>query len=129
VKMFNAGKTRMLGVPYGKKTVMIMLSRFHLIPERYGQTDRQTDRRTDLLYQYRASLRRAGTCRYGGKRGAENVMPKVERVVSRKEMPPADNKGSAGDRRELPQRDPGPKTRRNFEEGIWHILCLSQGRW
>jgi len=22
----------------------IMLSRFHLIPERYGQTDRQTDR-------------------------------------------------------------------------------------
>ena len=27
-----------------------MLSRFHLIPERYGRTDR----RTDLLYQYRA---------------------------------------------------------------------------
>jgi len=24
-----------------------MLSRFHLIPERYGQTDRQTDRQTD----------------------------------------------------------------------------------
>jgi len=32
------------------------LSRFHLIPERYGQTDRQTDRQTDLLYQYRASV-------------------------------------------------------------------------
>jgi len=35
-----------------------MLSRFHLIPERYGRTDRQTDRRmdrrTDSLYQYRA---------------------------------------------------------------------------
>ena len=31
-----------------------MLCRFHLIPERYGQTDRQTDGRTDLLYQYRA---------------------------------------------------------------------------
>ena len=29
-----------------------MLSRFHLIPERY----RRTDRRTDLLYQYRASV-------------------------------------------------------------------------
>ena len=28
-----------------------MLSRFHLIPERYGQTDGQTE----LLYQYRAS--------------------------------------------------------------------------
>jgi len=24
-----------------------MLSRFHLIPERHGRTDRQTDRRTD----------------------------------------------------------------------------------
>jgi len=37
-----------------------MLSRFHLIPERYGQTDgrtdRQTDGQTDLLYQYRASV-------------------------------------------------------------------------
>jgi len=42
----------------------------------------------------------------GGKRGAANVMPKVERVVSRKET-----KGS-GDRRELFHRDPGPKTRR-----------------
>jgi len=29
-----------------------MLSRFHLVPERNGQTDGQTD----LLYQYRASL-------------------------------------------------------------------------
>jgi len=33
-----------------------MLSRFHLIPERHGQTNRQTDRRTELLYQYRASV-------------------------------------------------------------------------
>ena len=30
-----------------------MLSRFHLIPERYIQTDGPTDRQTDLLYQYR----------------------------------------------------------------------------
>jgi len=30
-----------------------MLSRFHLIPERDRRTDRQTDGRTDLLYQYR----------------------------------------------------------------------------
>ena len=28
-----------------------MLSRFHLIPERYGQTDGRRDRRTELLYQ------------------------------------------------------------------------------
>jgi len=34
-----------------------MLSRFHLIPERTGRTDRQTDRRTDLLYQSRVRKR------------------------------------------------------------------------
>ena len=34
-----------------------MLSRFHLIPERYGLTDGRTDRRTDLLYQYRDKKR------------------------------------------------------------------------
>ena len=52
MKMFDAGKTRMIVLPYGEKTDD-MLSRFHLIPERY--TDGQTERRTDLLYQYRAS--------------------------------------------------------------------------
>jgi len=52
VKMFYADKTRMIGLPYGEKTVtIIMSSRFHLIPERDGQTDR----RTELLYQYPAS--------------------------------------------------------------------------
>jgi len=55
VKMFNAGKTRMIGLPYGEKNYDDTLSRFHLVPERNGQTDRQTDRQTDLLYQYRAS--------------------------------------------------------------------------
>ena len=43
MKMFNAGKTRMIGLPYGEKTID-MLSRFHLVPERNGQTDGQTDR-------------------------------------------------------------------------------------
>jgi len=33
-----------------------MLSRFHLIPERDGQTGGQTDGQTELLYQYRASV-------------------------------------------------------------------------
>jgi len=50
VKMFDAGKTRMIGLPYGEKTIINyddMLSRFHLIPERYGRTDGQTDRQTD----------------------------------------------------------------------------------
>jgi len=50
VKMFDAGKTRMIGLPYGEKTIINyddMLSRFYLIPERYGRTDGQTDRQTD----------------------------------------------------------------------------------
>jgi len=53
VKVFDAGTTRMIWLPYGEKNCDDMLSRFHdhLIPERYGRTDR----RTDLLYQYRAS--------------------------------------------------------------------------
>ena len=37
----------MIGLPYGEKKYDDMLSRFHLIPERYGQTDRRTDRQTD----------------------------------------------------------------------------------
>ena len=48
----DAGKTRMIG----EKNYDNMLSRFHLIPKRDGQTDRQTDVRTELLYQYRASV-------------------------------------------------------------------------
>jgi len=55
-----AGITKMIGLPYGEKNYDDMLSRFHLIPERHGQTDRQTDGRTngqtELLYQYRASV-------------------------------------------------------------------------
>ena len=45
VKMFDADKTRMTGLPYGGK---IRTSRSHLIQERDG--------RTELLYQYRASV-------------------------------------------------------------------------
>jgi len=41
VKMFDAGKTRVIGLPYDEKNCDDMLSRFHLIPERNGQTDRQ----------------------------------------------------------------------------------------
>ena len=44
MRMFDADKTRMIGLPYGEKNYDNMLSRFHLIPERHGQTDRQTDR-------------------------------------------------------------------------------------
>jgi len=42
--MFDAGKARMIGLPYGEKNYDDMLSRFHLIPERHGQTDGRTDR-------------------------------------------------------------------------------------
>ena len=44
MKMFNAGKTRMIGLPYSEKNYDDMLSRFHLVPERNGQTDGRTDR-------------------------------------------------------------------------------------
>ena len=43
MKMLDADKTRMIGLPCGEKKHDDMLSRFHLIPERHGQTDRQTD--------------------------------------------------------------------------------------
>ena len=52
MKVFDAGKTRMVVLPYGEKNYDDMLSRFHLIPECHGRTDR----RTDLPYQYRASV-------------------------------------------------------------------------
>ena len=47
MNMFDAGKTRMIGLPYGEKNCDYMLSRFYLIPEFNGRTDGQTDRRTD----------------------------------------------------------------------------------
>jgi len=45
VKMY-AGITRMIGLPYGEKNYDDMLSRFHLVPERNGQTDGRTDRQS-----------------------------------------------------------------------------------
>jgi len=55
--MFAAYKTRMIGLLYGKKNYdNKLLSRFHPIPKRYGRTDEQTDRQTEFLYQYRASV-------------------------------------------------------------------------
>ena len=60
MKMLDAGKTKMIGLPYGEKNCDDMLSRFHLIPERNGRTDGrtdgQTDGQTDFAYQYRASV-------------------------------------------------------------------------
>ena len=42
MQMFDAGKTRMIGLPYHD-----MLSRFHLVPERNGRSDRRRDRQLD----------------------------------------------------------------------------------
>jgi len=52
VKMFDVDKTRVIGLPCGEKKYDNMLSRFHLIPERHGRTDRRTDEQTDLLPVY-----------------------------------------------------------------------------
>jgi len=43
VKMFDAGKNRMIGLPYGEKNYDDMLSRFHTILACHEQTDRRTD--------------------------------------------------------------------------------------
>ena len=43
VKMFDADKTRMIGLPYSKKNYDNTLNRFHPIPESYGQTDGRMD--------------------------------------------------------------------------------------
>jgi len=43
--MFDAGKTKMIGLPYGEKNYYDMLSRFHTIPACHvGRTNGQTDR-------------------------------------------------------------------------------------
>ena len=49
MKVFDGGKTRMIGLPYGEKNYDNMSNRFHLIPERYGQIDGRTDRQTDII--------------------------------------------------------------------------------
>ena len=46
--MFDAGKTRMIGLPYGEKNYDHMLSSFYLVPERNGQTDGRTDRFAEI---------------------------------------------------------------------------------
>ena len=47
VKKIDAGKTRMIGLPYGEKNCDDMLSRLHMVPERNGRTDGRTDRHAD----------------------------------------------------------------------------------
>jgi len=57
--MFDAGKTKMIGLPEGEKNYDDMLSSFHLIPERSGQTDRWTDGgRTDRQTYFCISMSR-----------------------------------------------------------------------
>ena len=48
MKMFDARKTGMIGLPYGGKTDDT-LSRFHTIPACHGETDGQTARQTDRI--------------------------------------------------------------------------------
>ena len=57
-KMFDAGKTRMIGLPYGEKNYDDMLSRFHTIPacHRHGRTDRRTDRIAVSISRVTASV-------------------------------------------------------------------------
>ena len=56
MKMFDAGKTGMTGLPYGEKNYDDMLSLFHLVPERNGQTDGRADRQSCYLSISRVSM-------------------------------------------------------------------------
>ena len=47
MNMFDADKTRMIVLPYGEKNYDDLLSRSHLVPERNGWTDGQTDGQRD----------------------------------------------------------------------------------
>jgi len=42
--VFDADKTRMVGLPNVEENYDNMLSRFYPVPERYGRTEGQTDR-------------------------------------------------------------------------------------
>ena len=53
--MCDAGKTRMIGLPYGEKNVTICKAVFIWYR---NVTDGQTDGQTDMLYQHCASVRR-----------------------------------------------------------------------
>ena len=47
-KMFDADKTRMIGLPYGEKNYDNILSHFHLIPEHHGRMDGRTDKQISI---------------------------------------------------------------------------------
>ena len=55
MKMFDAGRTKIIGLPYGEKNYDDYVKPFSSDTGR-SRTDRQTDGQTDLLYQYRASV-------------------------------------------------------------------------
>jgi len=51
MKMFDADKTRMIGLPYGEKLCQ------YVMPFSSNAGTSRMDGRTDLLYQYRASIK------------------------------------------------------------------------
>ena len=56
--MLNADKTRMIELPYGEKIMTIMPFSYRNV------TDGQTDRQTELLYQYRVKNQPTFACSY-----------------------------------------------------------------
>jgi len=60
--MFDADKTRMIGLPYGEKNYDNVkpfssdTGTSRTDGRTDGRTDRQTDGRTELLYRYRSSV-------------------------------------------------------------------------
>jgi len=64
--MFDAYKTRMIGLPYGETSWQ------YVKPFSYNTGTWRTDRRTELLYQYRVSI-----CWRAIKRNIFNILRKV----------------------------------------------------
>ena len=56
MNMFDAGKTRIIGLPYGEKTVTIAYVKRFSSDTGALRTDGRTDGWKELLYQYRASV-------------------------------------------------------------------------
>jgi len=90
VKMFDAGKTRMIGLPYGEKNYDNTLSRFHTIPERNGRPDRQINGRTD---RFAISISRVSMLTRDKKTLVVNHIPVITLTVTfllRSAMPECD---------------------------------------
>ena len=75
MKMFGAGKARMIGLPYGEKKLSQYVKPFSS-DTGTSRTDEWTDSRTELLYQYRASVNKIKSL---PERGIKTCAPQLQK--------------------------------------------------